>query len=427
MRTWLMSVVGILCPIMIASAQPVFDYVNAPDSSYAWHKVSERSAGTGKLVMVELTSQTWQGIVWKHRVAVAVPATVRHGDQCLLMITGGNPAGDMMPLVSMMAESIGMPFAILGDIPNQPLYDGLTEDGLIAHTFVKFMETGDRTWPLLFPMTKAAVRAMDMVQELSAQEWPEAVRSFIVTGASKRGWTTWFTSEVDERVRASMPMVYNNLDLAGQMRRHLEQFGDFSEQIDDYTSRGLPQLLVSEQGRELSTMVDPYTYRDRAKMPKLIFAGTNDRYWPLDAANLYFDELPGRKYILHVPNSGHGLDDLPRVINAAVGFARAAAGDFALPQYYWRFEETTSAVTLRTRATPGPQTALVWTATSPTRDFRDAHWESQTIAVENGMARYEMARPTEGYSAFFIEYSFDALGRPMPLSTQIEVVSALGG
>jgi PhoPQ-activated pathogenicity-related protein len=411
---------------MVSFAQPVFDYVNAPDSSYAWHKVGEKPAGSGRLISLQMTSQTWQGIAWNHRVAVAMPGTVRHRDQCLLMITGGDPAGDQLPLASMMAEAIGMPLAILGDIPNQPLYDDLREDGLIAHTFVKFMETGDKTWPLLFPMTKAAVRAMDMIQELANKEWGQNVESFVVTGASKRGWTTWFTSEVDSRVRASLPMVYNNLNLAEQMRQQLNQFGAFSEQIDDYTTRGLPQLLASEQGRELSTMVDPYTYRDRATMPKLIFAGTNDRYWPLDAANLYFDELPGLKYILHVPNSGHGLDDLPRVVNAAIGFTRAAAGEFPMPRFYWRYEERTDGVTLRTRATPAPQRALLWSATAPTRDFRDAKWSSQEVDVADGKASYQLARPESGYAALFMEYSFDAGGRPCPLSTLIRVVGPLG-
>ena len=54
-------------------------------------------------------------------------------------------------------------------------------------------------------------------------------------------------------------------------------------------------------------MVDPYTYRDRLTKPKLLINGTNDRYWTLDALDLYWDELKGPKYVVELPNAGHGL------------------------------------------------------------------------------------------------------------------------
>ena len=61
------------------------------------------------------------------------------------------------------------------------------------------------------------------------------------------------------------------------------KWGKFSEQIQDYTQRGIQDRAGSAAGDQLNRIVDPYSYRDSIVQPKLIMLGTNDRYWPLDA------------------------------------------------------------------------------------------------------------------------------------------------
>jgi len=415
----------------------LFEYVRREEPAYRWEKLQEKALPKGKMVDLKLTSQVWRGIKWEHRIVVFIPAVIEFPQTAVLLNTGGDATEADRSLAAKRIDSLGCIYAILYQIPNQPLFDGLTEDRLIAYTFAEFLKSNDETWPLLFPMAKSVIKAMDALQEFSRQELPQQIEDFIITGASKRGWTTWLTAVADHRVKAIMPMVYDNLNIPAQMEHQLATWGTYSEQIDEYTSLGLQAKLSTPGGQRLVKLIDPYCYREKLTMPKLIINATNDRYWTLDALRLYWDDLPGIKHVLYVPNVGHGFQrsgvqgstDLDsalawnKLLSTTIGYARLVAAGVSLPALSWDYgNPEANPRTIRLQTEPQAKQALLWLAKSDTRDFRSARWEAQEMTRKENHFTVKVSVPPRGFAAFFLEATFKVNGRALYLSTPVQIV-----
>jgi len=402
----------------------LFDYVNRPDSTFAWRVASQSETDQGTVYNLELTSQTWQGITWKHGLHIIKPAVLERPDYALLFITGGDndhvhlqlqpaPNNEEVQIFARVAQAVGSVVCVLSQIPNQPLYDGLEEDALIVYTFDKFLNTLDPTWPLLLPMTKGAVKAMDATQAFAKEKLGLTISSFVVSGGSKRGWTTWLTGAVDPRVKAIAPMVIDVLNMRQQMPHQLESWGAYSEEIEDYTRLHIQERMGTPDGEKLTNIVDPFSYRDRLTIPKLIVLGTNDPYWPVDAVNLYFGQLKGDKHILYVPNAGHGLGSKREALGGLVAFFRQIAAGAGLPRLSWEFKLEATGITLAIAPQTKPVEVNLWTAQSPTTDFRKATWAKSPISADaQGGYTRTADIPQTGYLACYGEVVYP--GAPGP-------------
>lgn len=422
-----------------ARSDALATYVARPDKSTAWRQVDSGTIGTAEYVEYLLTSQTWRGIEWKHQLFVLRPANMARDERhALLFVHGGRWKPEyegergrkQLPsealLFARLAESIGAPVGVLRQVPFSPMFDR-TEDALIAYTFDQYLQTGDKDWPLLLPMVKSSVRAMDAMQGIVREKWGARIESFTVSGASKRGWTAWLTAAVDRRVMAVAPMVIDVLNMRAQMDHQRETWGEVSDEIRDYAALDLPTRLKTPRGQELLAMVDPFSYRQQLTRPKLILLSTNDRYWPLDALKLYWSELPGPKHVLYVPNQGHGLRDAERVIGGVSAVHRYAAAGKPMPKTEWTFGSAADQLKIQVKADREARKVLVWSAQSPTKDFREAKWTAhQCTKVEEGYA-CATERGAEGYTAAFAETSFQDEGKlAFSTTTTICVVGAKG-
>jgi PhoPQ-activated pathogenicity-related protein len=419
------------------SKSPLADYVAKKDDAYRWVKRREGKIGATSYSELILTSQKWRDITWKHQLFLIKPSTVdEESRHALLFITGGGwkdslekPAAkdEKLPkeagTFALIAEQLRAPVAILLHVPHQPILGGKVEDAAISYTFEQFLRTRDPEWPLLLPMVKSAVRGMDATAEFAAKEWSLKLDKFTVTGASKRGWTTWLTGAVDPRATAIAPMVIDMLNTTKQMKHQVFTWGTYSEQIADYTRRGLQNFLESEPGEALNAIVDPYSYRAKLTQPKLILLGTNDRYWPLDALNLYWDGLAGDKYVLYVPNNGHGLKDYLRIAGGLKALHDHANGGPKMPKLSWDLRDADGALKLTVRSDQKPLQVQAWVAQARTRDFREAKWTSFPATADADAFTYTLPVPEKGFAAMFGEAVYDNKPTPLYLSTNVRIVT----
>ncbi len=425
-------------------------FVAQPDASFKW-EVREQGHLPGiDWARLHMVSQTWKDTQWKHVVWIVVPSPAEPGQatesknnpqarkHAMLYITGGGwksewgeagpatlaPSGELQRMVQLV-QTTGSPLCAVQHIPFQPMFDGLVEDAMISKTFVEFMKTGDSSWPLLLPMVKGTVRAMDTAEQYVKKQYGFQIEKFTLFGASKRGWTTWLTSAVDPRVDALAPMVIDVLNMPEQMKHQKATWGTYSEQIRDYSSKGIPDHMNTPAGKKLLALVDPYEHRAIITQPKLLIFGTNDRYWPVDACRLYWPDLLGEKHLLYVPNQGHGIKDVDRLLGTLAALQRSRTGGTALPKMDWQFDPKNNAVHLSIDVDQKPKTTRLWSARSDTKDFRDAQWHETSMQEQSSSYAGSVSRD-EKYLAVFGEVVIANPSADAFFSTNLQVFEPAG-
>jgi PhoPQ-activated pathogenicity-related protein len=417
------------------------DYVGKRDATYSW-KVVKTIPGDGFTTFVlDLKSQTWRAVpevdrpVWQHWLVIVKPDTVKH-ETAFLRIGGGRNGSAVPtqpnPQMVRLARATNSVVADLGMVPNQPLVfnkDGKrrVEDDLIAYCHNKSMDTGDPTWAPRLPMVKSAVRAMDAVTEFlaGAEGGKTNVRKFVVSGGSKRGWTTWLTGAVDPRVSAIIPIVIDVVNVRPSMMNHYAAYGFWAQAVGDYTRHKVQERFDTPRFTQLLRLVDPWYYRHRLTMPKFIVNASGDQYFTPDSSKFYFDDLEGPKYLRYVPNANHSLAGSDAG-DSILAFYRASLKGTALPKFSWKIQADGS---IRVQSETKPLEVNLWQATNPkARDFRllsigKAYQKSDLKSAGKGAYVARVGKPAAGWTAFFVELVFDSGAKePYKFTTQVQIV-----
>lgn len=416
-------------------------YVRSADPSYRYEVTASFEQAGVKTYVIDMVSQTWlkpdevDRTEWRHWLLISIPEKV-NSSTALIFINGGSNGGraPSAPDLSLavIAAASGAVVADLRMVPNQPLVfagdnKSRTEDAIIAFTWDKFLRTGDERWPARLPMTKSAVRAMDTITEFCASERAGKLKvsRFVVAGGSKRGWTTWTTAAVDRRVVAIMPLAIDVLNVEKSFVHHWRAYGAWSPAVQDYIDINLFQWLGTPEMRALMEIEDPYEYRDRLTIPKYIMSGAGDEFFLPDSSQFYFNDLQGEKYLRYVPNASHSLDD-PNVPSNLLAYFLSFVNCTPRPRFSWTADR--AAGSIRVRTMDQPAAVKLWQATNPNaRDFRVAVigkvWTSTVLEGSDGVYVATVPKPASGFTAFFVEMTFDS-GLLVPWVFTTEVVVA---
>ena len=457
--------------LTVIAGTPLDRFVRTDDGAYGYNLVNQFPVNYGNTsvkiadaYVIQLTSQVWhaneiyspQGGLWKHYLTLVNPVE-RLTDTAMLFVNGGsnpdfsqNPPSSVDSFVGLLAILSGSPIALLDTIPSEPIVfkDEVTpgsagpnpeeslilrsrsEDAIIAYTYNKYVESynadpsnPDTTWPLLFPMAKAAVKAMDTVQAIASDPgvsppFSRPVTDFVVTGASKRGWTTWMTGIADPRIKGIAPIVIDVLNMDKQMVHHRAAYGYWAPSIYEYAQerifdRMLPQPgtnTIDPAAAELLKLVDPYRYinvdgfhsQKRLDMPKFLTNGTGDQFFLPDSAQWYFKDLPaiaGTKYLNYIPNGDHGLIDSNQAIDptqpgnpaaALLAWFMSVTQNKTQPEFSWVLQGNGANASIKVTVDPArkPKSVKMWHATAPDkRDFRIERGADGSLRNPDGSLR----------------------------------------
>ena len=402
------------------------DYIESTKNefSYEIEDIIYEKEWTGfhiKMISGEwLDKKKVEDVEWSHYVDIVIPNETLT-ETGIMFIDGGDKDENYFRL-----DSVSVGYALktksiivnIHNIPAQPInflasdQENFYEDDLIAYSWSQFLERGakkkDIEWLPRLPMTRAVVRAMDLAQEIVAQN-NKKLNDFVVSGASKRGWTAWTTAAVDDRIVGVVPMVIDMLNLVPSFENHFRSYGEFSPAVQEYVNYNIPDWMGKEEFKVLMSYVEPYTFKDKFTMPKYIINAGSDEFFSTDSWRFYYEELPKNKLMRYVPNANHSLSG-EYLTNDLISFFYRVVNNIDLPILEWELVDDNLKVYLDY---DGKYSVSIWRAFNEDgRDFRlwqegELWTESKINVNKDNIYNIKLDNKAIGYEAIMIEFILD--------------------
>ncbi|MCD3099836.1 PhoPQ-activated pathogenicity-related family protein, partial [Salmonella enterica] len=381
----------------------------------------------------ELLSQHWSPddmvtpAQWRHNVDIYIPETAKEHHALVVVNNGinydkgvqitGKPGDFPQETLASISRDTNTIVISVSDIPNQYLTfqddkKPLKEDESVSRSWALFMEAPEKRelMPLNIPMVTALSQAMRLAKKELTQ-WN--INSFIITGISKRGWTTWLSAIADPDVEAIVPFAIDLLDIDASLEHIYQSYGgNWPITFYPYYQQGIDEKMKSPTFTQLRQVIDPLRYlntiyQPRLAIPKYIINASGDDFFVPDNTRFYYSKLPGVKSLRIVPNMNHySINQFAE--ESLVPFINRFQSKKTLPQLIGLIHHHLLTVYF----SEAPVKVVRWTANNPNaRDFRYAcgiRYKPLTIDIPaNNKISITLNEPKTGWEATYIEATFN--------------------
>ena len=432
------SLVGATLCLLLASAAPaaadpqtVLLYLQQAKAGQQPAMLLDSSVANGvESRLYQLVSQQWPGQgssiksnapIWEHQLKLVVPLQRKPGSPVLLYVNGGNnhaPQGPQLPdriPAEALAGELGVAVAELDFVPNQNLtLDGQPssrEDALVAYSWRKTMDQpqAERFSSLHLPMTQAVVAAMDAIEH----KLPDA-HTFVLSGASKRGWVSWLAALNDKRVQALVPVVADFWNVRDNFSHVYRSYGQqWPGALRDYQRNGITEaVLQGSPGLDaLLKFEDVVNYREgMARLSKYVISASGDDFAVPDSAWRYLSAFNGPTQLRYLPNQAHNVKG-QQIGVALRQFMQNWLAGKPMPQM--QVDADAASGHIRASVEEPVGNVKLWLAHNPdSRDFRfnsSIRYQAQPLdgQCSGGTCRFEFQPDTTqpGWQAYFMEFS----------------------
>ncbi|CAI7899240.1 unnamed protein product, partial [Closterium sp. NIES-53] len=322
-------------------------YVYSADAEFRWKDTGNRMRAketggwwTGYVLLVNthnwLNRTVTNRFSWWHHLTLIAPDNMPNASKGLVLFfigagwsdDGRDDRGYHVPKANAVFIRVAAPLVVdlgimgvmLHEEPMMPITFHVTPPGISSSrgqklqeeeiiSFTLAMALQDPTtpeWPIYMPMAKSVIRAMDAAQLAARELIPHVpMEGFVTVGVSKRACMAWLSAALDKRVVAFISYGYDLINFQPNMQHLLDSLGAVPILGRFYADYNLTHMLHSPQMRHIMSYTDPYFFRDRLTMPKLLIAASNDEFFSMDDSYFYFNDLPAPTLFKIVANLDH--------------------------------------------------------------------------------------------------------------------------